>query len=62
MLNAIDSLGFEHMIPELIKWHSVYIEERELSKSKKKRSSDESLLLQSSTSNETLEKNTNDDN
>lgn len=62
VLNAIDSLGFEHMIPELIKWHSVYIEERELSKSKKKRSSDESLLLQSSTSNETLEKNTNDDN
>lgn len=42
VLNAISTLGFDHLVPELIKWHSVYMEEKEnLKTNKKKKPSEE---------------------
>ncbi|KPM03651.1 Histone H2A-like protein 1 [Sarcoptes scabiei] len=39
IINAIVTLGFEHLVPILIDWHSTYIEEREFLKSRRKKAS-----------------------
>lgn len=46
VINAIDGLGFRHLVPELISWHSTFVDEKEkenAQKTKKKKANDESV-------------------
>lgn len=42
VLQAIDHLGFDHLVPELVKWHSAYVEEKGNLKITKKKKTDDS--------------------
>ena len=42
VLNAIGRLGLEHLVPDLVNWHSAFMEEKEnAQKSKKKKANEE---------------------
>ena len=56
VLNAIASLGLEHLVPDLVNWHTAFMEEKEnTQKTKKKKTNEETSSKQEANISATAE-------